>query len=104
MSPSDDAPHDEPAGPDAHGPAGEAEAETTTLHMHIRDVRRGDDRDGFVPVTQGTTRGDVESRYYAPASDTTRGAVFVGGAGGGFDTPVRGWLYPRLCEDLRRDG
>jgi hypothetical protein len=41
-------------------------------------------------------------RYY-PVPGAMAAAVFVGGAGGGFDTPVRGWLYPRLCEELGRE-
>ena len=42
-------------------------------------------------------------RYY-PVAGTARAALFVGGAGGGFDTPVKGWLYPRLCTELQSDG
>jgi len=72
--------------------------------MRIRRVRREPrTSDGYEPIVQETTRGPVEMRYYA-APRATRAAVFVGGAGGGFDTPVRGWLYPRLCEQLRDDG
>jgi dienelactone hydrolase len=75
--------------------------ETIQYEMHIRDVRRDPVvAEGYEPIVQETTRGPIEMRYYhAPGS--SRGTVFVGGAGGGFDTPVRGWLYPRLCEQLR---
>jgi hypothetical protein len=76
----------------------------SVLSMHVTDVRRGEPHpDGFVPVVQETTRGEIEMRYY-PVPGAARGAVVVGGAGGGFDTPVRGWLYPRLCQELRSDG
>jgi hypothetical protein len=75
-----------------------------TLSMEVREIHRSPaTADGFEPVTLVTNRGDVETRYYA-AAGSARGAIFVGGAGGGFDTPVRGWLYPRMCEDLRADG
>ena len=53
-------------------------------------------------VTLETDRGDVECRYYdAPGARCA--AVWVGGAGGSWDTPARG-LYPRLCEELAVDG
>jgi pimeloyl-ACP methyl ester carboxylesterase len=50
-----------------------------------------------------TNRGDIECHSY-PADGSRLAALFVGGAGGGFDTPVRGWLYPRLCEELPAQG
>ncbi len=79
------------------------EADAATLEMVMTGVRRGEGTaEGFETVTLHTSRGDVETRYYA-APGATAGAIFVGGAGGGFDTPVRGWLYPRLCEQLSRD-
>ncbi|WP_448189031.1 alpha/beta hydrolase [Azospirillum sp. sgz301742] len=57
---------------------------------------------GYRTVTLGAGRGSIEARHY-PADGATRGAIWVGGIGGGFDTPARG-LYPRLCEDLTRHG
>lgn len=45
-----------------------------------------------------TARGPVETRYYCrPGLDC--GAIYVGGVGGGFDSPARG-LYPALCVGL----
>ncbi|HSV14289.1 MAG TPA: hypothetical protein VLI90_08515, partial [Tepidisphaeraceae bacterium] len=74
------------------------------FHMHITDVHRGERiAEGFEPITQDTTRGPVEMRYY-PVAGARRAAIFVGGTGGGFDTPVKGWLYPRLCTELQGDG
>lgn len=89
-----------------------------TLEMEVSDVARspaasaagggsvgggsaggGSVGERFEPVVLRTSRGNIEMRYY-PVEGATRAAIFVGGAGGGFDTPVRGWLYPRLCEDL----
>jgi alpha/beta superfamily hydrolase len=74
------------------------------LRMDILEVRRGArTAGGFEPVVQRTSRGEIESRYY-PVEGATAGVILVGGAGGGFDTPVKGWLYPRLCKRLQRDG
>jgi len=58
--------------------------------------------EGYRTVTLPAATGAVEARHY-PAEGATRGAVWVGGVGGGFDTPARG-LYPRLCEDLTAHG
>ena len=78
--------------------------DTVQYHMHVHDVRRSPRTEqGFVPVVQETTRGPIEMRYY-PAQQAVIGAVFVGGVGGGFDTPVRGTLYPTLCEELSGRG
>lgn len=80
--------------------------------LAVRGISRGrrDEREGYEPITLQTNRGGIEMRYYARAGDEddaeapTAGVIFVGGAGGGFDTPVRGWLYPRLSGELRDDG
>jgi hypothetical protein len=82
------------------------EAGAETMEMAVEEVRRGGrTAEGYETVVLATSRGDVETRYYAASGGAaaTAGAVFVGGAGGGFDTPVRGWLYPRLSEQLSRD-
>jgi alpha/beta superfamily hydrolase len=79
------------------------EADPTTTEMVVEGMRRGDREDeGFEPVSLLTSRGEIATRYYA-APGANAGAVVVGGAGGGFDTPVCGWLYPRLSEQLSRD-
>lgn len=56
----------------------------------------------FQPVTLVTSFGNVACRFYA-AQTSRRGAIWVGGVGGGFDTPAHG-LYPRLCEELMDEG
>ena len=81
-------------------PGDRGQTEPDVMEMAVTAIERGECTDeGFEPVTLATTRGNVETRYY-PAEGATAGAVFVGGAGGGFDTPVRGWLYPRLSREL----
>lgn len=70
-----------------------------TIEMALGEPRIGAPEGPFRPVILPTDRGEIECRYY-PAEGPRAGAIFVGGAGGGFDTPVRGWLYSRLCEEL----
>jgi len=72
------------------------------LEMTLTGVAVGEVRDGYEPLTLETSRGPVECRYY-PVAGTSRGAIWVGGIGGNFDTPARG-LYPRLCQALRDEG
>jgi pimeloyl-ACP methyl ester carboxylesterase len=74
-----------------------------TLEMKIGEFTVGPTEGPYTPVLLRTSRGDIECRHY-PAGTGTRAALFVGGAGGGFDTPVRGWLYPRVCEELPMHG
>ena len=89
------------------------EAGAQTVEMAVREVRVGEaTHEGFAPVVVSTNRGNIEMRYYpadGPARDgdgdgPPKGAIFVGGAGGGWDTPVRGRLYPGLCQRLPADG
>jgi len=50
------------------------------------------------PVTLATQRGEVKCRLYS-ADEPARGVVWIGGVGGGWDTPARD-LYPRLANEL----
>ena len=67
--------------------------------------------ESFAPVRLDTGRGSVDARLYpapGPAPDGrkaagTPGVIWLGGVGGGFDSPARG-LYPRLAKDLAADG
>lgn len=68
----------------------------------VRVSESGAGEDRFEEVRLDTVRGGVECRYYR--AERPRGAaVFVGGVGGGWDTPARG-LYPRLCGELPAEG
>jgi alpha-beta hydrolase superfamily lysophospholipase len=81
-----------------------ADAAAGGAALTVREVERAQPiSDGYELVTLRTDRGDIEMRYYRAAAATSA-AIFVGGAGGGFDTPVCGWLYPRLCEQLATRG
>lgn len=57
--------------------------------------------DGYRPVHLQTHRGAVALRFYEAEGDGA--VVWVGGAGGGWDTPAQG-LYPRLCRELVDEG
>jgi pimeloyl-ACP methyl ester carboxylesterase len=53
-------------------------------------VNDPDSSSGYVEVELPTSRGDVAGRYYGPERPDA-GVVFVGGAGGGWDTPAGGF-------------
>jgi pimeloyl-ACP methyl ester carboxylesterase len=74
-----------------------------SLELAIRGVRHGPPEDGHGLVVLDTTRGEVELRHYA-VPGAPAAALFVGGAGGGWDTPGRGRLYPELCDDMTAAG
>ena len=70
--------------------------------MRLRGVDPAAPEEEYVPVTLNTSRGPVASRYYAAAGSRC-GVVWVGGIGGGWDTPAAG-LYPRLARELASAG
>ena len=59
--------------------------------------------DGYTPIRLVTSRGGcrgVDCRYYYTAG-ASNAVIWVGGVGGGWDTPAKG-LYPHLCQKLIR--
>jgi len=52
----------------------------------------------FEPVSLTAGGVATEGRFY-PVAGTRKGAIWIGGVGGGWGTPARG-LYPRLCAEL----
>src|SRR5215208_3432607 len=59
--------------------------------------------DGYTPIRLVTSRGGgrgVDCRYYYTAG-ASNAVIWVGGVGGGWDTPARE-LYPHLCQKLIR--
>jgi pimeloyl-ACP methyl ester carboxylesterase len=71
--------------------------------LEIAELEEGPiDPEGFRPIAVGTSRGRIELRYYA-AVRPRAGVVWMGGVGGGWDTPARG-LYPELCRELQAKG
>jgi alpha-beta hydrolase superfamily lysophospholipase len=78
--------------------------QTEALMLEIEGVRRGTPgAEGYETVDLATSRGPIEMRFYeVPGSAAA--ALFVGGRGGGWDTPGCGRLYPDLCSDLNASG
>ncbi|MGA9172134.1 MAG: alpha/beta fold hydrolase, partial [Nitrososphaeraceae archaeon] len=55
--------------------------------------------DNYRSITLVTSRQDsVDCRYYY-IEGATKAVIWVGGIGGGWDTPAK-WLYPQLCQKL----
>ncbi|WP_414551649.1 alpha/beta hydrolase [Anabaena sp. CCY 0017] len=72
-----------------------------SFEMRLQDVVVEPQEETYYPVKLVTRRGSTYGRYY-PVENAEKAVIWVGGAGGGWDTPARG-LYPRLCEDLRSE-
>lgn len=68
------------------------------LEMVVEDIETDPVEDGYYPLRLITTRGVIECRYYQ-VSGAQKGAIWVGGVGGNWDTPASE-LYPRLCQEL----
>jgi pimeloyl-ACP methyl ester carboxylesterase len=73
------------------------------FELMIQGSRRGPLVQGYEPITVETDHGSIDLRLYG-VPEARVAAVFVGGAGGGWDTPGRGRLYPDLCTDLQAMG
>jgi pimeloyl-ACP methyl ester carboxylesterase len=65
----------------------------------LESVEKGSPEAGYVSVRMTNRHGDIDGRYYAVAG-AREAVIWVGGAGGAWDTPAQG-LYPRLCDELR---
>ncbi len=68
------------------------------LEIAVYDIKVEPKREGYHPITLLTSRGNVECRYYQ-VENARKAVIWVGGVGGGWDTPAKG-LYPHLCEEL----
>jgi len=72
--------------------------EADSVEMGVRNIKVEPMPDCFQAIGLETNRGNIDCRYYS-VPVTQRGAIWVGGVGGGWDTPADG-LYPRLCQEL----
>jgi pimeloyl-ACP methyl ester carboxylesterase len=72
-----------------------------SFEMIVQDVEIEPQREEYHPVKLITSRGSIHCRYYS-VQDAEKAVIWVGGVGGGWDTPARG-LYPLLCEHLRTE-
>jgi pimeloyl-ACP methyl ester carboxylesterase len=75
----------------------------------ISDTQTGSiTEEGYTPIKIKTVISDkednnTECRYYKAVFEGSKAAViFVGGVGGGWDSPAK-WLYPRLSQKLVKD-
>lgn len=57
---------------------------------------------GYRTIGLQTDRGKITCRFYS-VDETSLGAIYVGGVGGGFDTPAND-LYPYLSKKLKLEG
>jgi dienelactone hydrolase len=74
--------------------------ERQLLQLSIEEIKLGQQTNsGFRPVVLQTDRGDIAGRYYH-APEAVNGVIYVGGVGGGFDSPAKD-LYPKLAQDLQ---
>lgn len=69
------------------------------LEIAIDDIEVDSSEDDYYQVKLVTNRGNIKFRYYQ-VSGAKRGAIWVGGVGGDWDTPAKG-LYPRICQELK---
>jgi len=77
-------------------------ADDEELDIVLRGIHRDPPTDGYEPVTVDTNRGAVRLRYYRAAA-AQRGVLFIG-SGGGWSSPGRGELFPRLCAAMTGAG
>lgn len=80
------------------------ENEPNELAITIQEVRQGTPvpEEGYIPLDIVTNRGILEARFF-PSPGATRAAVWVGGVGGGFDSPASN-LYDRLARRFQDEG
>lgn len=81
---------------------GEGDPQMEELDMEVFDITEDEARDGYIPLTIETSRGDIACRFYE-VPNAVSAVIWVGGVGGGFDSPAKD-LYPRLCADLQARG
>jgi pimeloyl-ACP methyl ester carboxylesterase len=58
--------------------------------------------EGYEPVRLVTPKGEISCRYYTIA-ESRSAVIWVGGAGGDWDTPAQ-LLFPKLCRELLGEG
>lgn len=82
-------------------PAGMTE-DNPAISMRIRGVHVGESStEGYRAVSIATSRGDVECRLFE--GESSAALVWLGGAGGGWESPARG-LYPEMAKEFAAAG
>ncbi|MGB9980478.1 alpha/beta hydrolase [Methanobacterium sp.] len=72
------------------------------IKIDIKEIMGEKAKNGYIPVELITDRGEISCRFYKVNSNNL-GVIWVGGVGGGWDTPAEG-LYPELSEKLKENG
>ena len=78
------------------------EEEPQPLEMVLQKIEPAGVQDGYHVIRLHTSRGLVLAHYYE-ARGAKQAVVWIGGIGGGFDTPAKG-LYPVLAQQLVPEG
>lgn len=74
-------------------------SDSELFKMMVQEVEVGPLQEGYHPVKLLIrSSAYVDCRYY-PVTGAKQGAIWVGGVGGGWDTPAKG-LYPQLALEL----
>lgn len=58
--------------------------------------------EGYQPVRLTTAQGIIEARW-TPVQNPSRAVLWLGGTGGGFNSPAHG-LYPRMIAEFKEEG
>ena len=70
-----------------------------SFEMIVQDIEVGPPQEAYHPLKLITRwSSPICCRYY-PVAAARQGALWIGGAGGGWDTPAKG-LYPQLSQEL----
>ena len=77
------------------------ESNRELFEIVVQDAEVGSLQENYYPVRLTTSSGYVNCRYY-PVDQATQGVIWVGGVGGGWDTPAQG-LYPQLALELHQE-
>lgn len=75
--------------------------EVLIMNVEIIKIIKEELEEDYIPVIITTKRGEIHCRYYE-STGAKAGAIWVGGVGGGFDTPANG-LYPELSVKLKEE-
>lgn len=71
------------------------------IKIDIKEIIGEDAKNGYIPIELITNRGEVSCRFYKVDSNKL-GVIWVGGVGGGWDTPSED-LYPDLSQKLKKN-
>lgn len=84
---------------DEHEKSGDVTVQMSILGVAAEPAPKEQYRDVKIVTDRGTTEG----RFYT-APGATKAVIMVGGVLGGWDTPGKGELYPRLAVSLEKEG